>query len=386
MVQHSTDGTDSPGLQPTTTAARTKRPGKFPLTLHRTGQYCKKIKGRICYFGKDKQEALRRYHQQATALHSGERHPALTGTALTLRSLCNLYLEYQHSEVAAGEIKQRYYYDQCLHLKALAQFIGPDTAVGGIKTIQIQNFRKKLLDGRKAAATVNNHLAAIKAMFNWASDNEIIDQGPNLKAVKKVTQKKVERQTFTPDQIGKLLSLANPSMRAMILLGLNCGFGCTDCSELRWNHLDLEKGRVDFPRGKTGVQRNFLLWPETLAAIKILPVRGELVFYTDQGNPWVRPIAQGKSHDDALSKEFTKLLRRAKIATQKGTGFYTLRRTAATIAAETGDVFAVKGVLGHADLKMASTYVQNISQQTDRAIQHTHQRLHTAVTDPGGSE
>jgi hypothetical protein len=39
---------------------RKTRSGKFPLTLHSTGQYCKKIKGKMFYFGKDKKQALER--------------------------------------------------------------------------------------------------------------------------------------------------------------------------------------------------------------------------------------------------------------------------------------------------------------------------------------
>ena len=48
---------------------RKTRSDKFPLTLHKTGQYCKKIKGKIYYFGKDKQLALERYLEQASLLH-----------------------------------------------------------------------------------------------------------------------------------------------------------------------------------------------------------------------------------------------------------------------------------------------------------------------------
>jgi len=40
---------------------RKTRSDKFPLTLHPTGQYCKKIKGKIRYFGKDKKKALEKY-------------------------------------------------------------------------------------------------------------------------------------------------------------------------------------------------------------------------------------------------------------------------------------------------------------------------------------
>ena len=43
------------------TLKRKTRSDKFPLTLHPTGQYCKKIKGKMYYFGSDKKEALQRY-------------------------------------------------------------------------------------------------------------------------------------------------------------------------------------------------------------------------------------------------------------------------------------------------------------------------------------
>jgi len=41
------------------------RSDKFPLTLHKTAQFCKKIKGKMYYFGTDKHEALQRYLEQA---------------------------------------------------------------------------------------------------------------------------------------------------------------------------------------------------------------------------------------------------------------------------------------------------------------------------------
>ena len=51
---------------------RKTRSDKFPLTLHPTGQYCKKIKGKLYYFGTNKGEALQRYLEDALFLHSGK--------------------------------------------------------------------------------------------------------------------------------------------------------------------------------------------------------------------------------------------------------------------------------------------------------------------------
>ncbi len=50
------------------TLKRRTRSDKFPLTFHPTGQYCKKVKGKMYYFGSDKKEALQRYLDQATYL------------------------------------------------------------------------------------------------------------------------------------------------------------------------------------------------------------------------------------------------------------------------------------------------------------------------------
>jgi integrase len=358
---------------------RKTRSDKFPLTLHKTGQFCKKIKGKLYYFGTDKQKALQRYLEQAAYLHAGKAPtPRPSHDRLSIKILCNLYLDHQESRAEIGEIQSRHVSDQILLLKDFVRFVGPNRPVSDISTIELQNYRKRLIKARKSPNTINNRIAAVKAMYNWALDNEVIVNAPRLKAVKKVTPPKREKPTFTVSQIHKILHNASPQMKAMIWLGLNCGFGCTDCAELKWKNVDLQNGRVDFPRGKTGIGRNLPLWSETVRALNEIPVSGELVFYTRKGNPWVRIVkGVGKGGKEKykktnnVSKEFSKLMKRTDLKMEKGVGFYTLRRTAATLTARSGDPFAVQRLLGHADLKMATTYVQDFSEQTDRAINNT---------------
>ncbi len=357
---------------------RKTRSDKFPLTLHPTGQFCKKIKGKLYYFGTDKKAALERYLEQAAFLHTGKGAKPESSNNLSLKTLCNLYMDHQASRTAIGEIKPRQVYDQTRLLRDFVRYIGPNRIISSISTIDLQNYRKKLVKAGKAPNTINNHISAVKAMYHWAMDNEVIDAIPNLKAIKKISVPKTERPIFSITQIGKLLNEADTQMKAMVFLGLNCGFGCTDCAELRWENLDFKKARVFFPRGKTGIGRNLPLWPETIDTLKNIPKSGDLIFYTSRGNPWVRMIKgvdkagrQKHTKENAVSKKFSKLLKKAKIKTEKGVGFYTLRRTAATLAAKSGDPFAVQRLLGHADLKMATTYVQDISEQTDRVINNS---------------
>ncbi len=358
---------------------RKKRSDKFPLTLHPTGQYCKKIKGKLYYFGTDKQCAFVAYLEQAACLHTGRQpKPESEINSLSVKTACNLYLEYQQSRVTAGEIKQRHLNDQKSNLRFFARFVGTNRSILAVSAIDLQNYRRKMISTGMSAYTINNKIAVMKAMYHWMLENQVIDQIPNLKAVKKLPIPKKDRPIFTSSQVETLLGHANTQMRAMIWLGLNCGFGCTDCAELGWDNLDLDRARVCFPRGKTGVARHLPLWPETVKALKMMPKKGERVFVTKRGNPWVRTTrkmtaggVEKSVKNDAVSKEFAKLLKQAGLKTEKGVGFYTLRRTAATLAARSGDPFAVQKLLGHADLKMATTYVQDVSEQTDRVINNT---------------
>ena len=57
-------------------------------------------------------------------------------------------------------------------------------------------------------------------------------------------------------------------MKAMTLLGINCGLGNQDVALLRKKNIDMKKGWLDFPRPKTGIPRRVPLWAETIAAIR----------------------------------------------------------------------------------------------------------------------
>ena len=148
------------------------------------------------------------------------------------------------------------------------------------------------------------------------------------------------------------------------------------CSALY--NLDLVNARVRLPRRKTGISRDLPLWPETVEAIKKVPRAGKLVFNTSRGNSYVhtisKPDGNGKEKYTTLNTittRFSRLIKKTELAVPKGTGFYTLRRTAATNAAKSGDPFAVQRLLGHSDLQMATRYVQDLSKQTDKVIENS---------------
>lgn len=362
---------------------RKTRSDKFPLTLHSTGQYCKKIKGKMYYFGTDKKQALQRYLDQATYLHGcRDAMAARSSGDMALRELCDLYLQYQHARVVAGELSPKHCSDQIESLGKLVSFLGQGRRIRDIATLDLQNYKRKLQKAYGSVHRLNLHLSIMKAMFHWARRNDILENIPNIDAVSRGKIVYREKFTFGSAHIRKLLSKANVKMQAMIWLGLNCGFGCMDCAQLKWKDLDLDTGRVRLARKKTGVSRNLPLWPETIQALKKVPRSGPLVFYTEEGHPWIRTSCKtlGGGHQryttvNAVTSMFSRLMTRARIQAPKGTGFYTLRRTAATLAARSGDPFAVQRLLGHVNLEMATRYVQDVSEQTDRVIGNSRRYL-----------
>ena len=281
-----------------------------------------------------------------------------------------------------GDITGHYYVGQIGCLRRFVGHIGPNCLVSELRTADLQDYRNKLLKRHSSAASINFHLAVMKAVFHWAKRNDILQNIPNIDTVKKVRVVHTEKPVFSAKDVKKLISTADTQMRPMIWLGLNCAFGCTDCGKLKWKDLDFENSRVKLARNKTGIVRNLPLWPETIEALRPIPRRGELVFYSKRGNPLVRVNTTTDdngivrySRSESVGNRFSNLLKKTGIETEPGMGFYTLRRTAATLAANSGDPFAVQRLLGHTDVKMASIYVQNISGQTDRVINNSRKAI-----------
>ena len=107
------------------TQKRKTRSDKFPLTRHPTGQYCKKIHGKMFYFGSDKKEALQRYLDHAACLHgSNNDSQKPVNDSMTLKQLCDMFLKYQFSKVKANAITAQHYNDQVTSMNKLMAFQG----------------------------------------------------------------------------------------------------------------------------------------------------------------------------------------------------------------------------------------------------------------------
>lgn len=168
------------------------------------------------------------------------------------------------------------------------------------------------------------------------------------------------------DECRRLIEAASTQLKAMILLGLNCGYGNHDCATLPLAALDLDKGWIDFPRPKTGIARRCPLWAETVQALRdVISERptprddadNELVFLNSRGRRWLRDTKNSRT--DSISVHFANLLDDVDLH-REGVGFYTLRHVHRTIADGARDPIACDLIMGHADPTMGGHYRERI--------------------------
>jgi integrase len=357
-------------------------PDKFPLFLHATGQWAKKIKGKLWYFGKDKQKAFEKYHLERLHLEAGvairsapkpvEVQPS---QGVQIGNGIDLFLASCESRVAQGKLSKLSLIDYKLTLGLVTASLDRSITIQATQPVHWALVYDRIAKG-KNATTINGEVARIRAAFSWLRKNRFIDREPyygeSLNRPTKTQMRKARTASgkawFDRHEIKSILKASRPSLKAMILLGVNCGFGNSDCAQLKIEWFDAKSGWIDYPRPKTGVDRRAKVWPETLKAIddwlRVRPkCNSPLLFLTKQCNPW----SDSESSDCQIAKCFRSLC----IETGnhiKGRGFYGLRRTCETIGSEAKDQIALDHIMGHIDSTMSGIYRQRISDERLEAV------------------
>jgi integrase len=248
----------------------------FPLFPHATGRWAKKIRGKLHYFGlwADPDAALRKYLDQRDDLHAG-RTPRVTGDGLTVRDLLNRFLTTKEHLLDSKEIAPRTFFDYHWTCKRIGNAFGLTRLVVDLAGDDFETLRVSLTK-TLGPVSLGNEIQRVRTVFKYAHDEGLIDRPVRFGSAFRKPSRKVMRlarqaqgiRMFEPHEIHALLGKASIHVRAMILLGVNCGFGNSDCGHLPLSALDLERGGVNFPRPKTGISRKIPLWPETVAALK----------------------------------------------------------------------------------------------------------------------
>ena len=322
---------------------RPKKPyAEFPLSPHPSGAWQKKIRSKIHYFGwwghivNGKmvcrpdggawKEALEIYKSQADDLHAG-RKPRVKGGGLTVGELRGRFLTVKSRALDAGEITGPTYVEYRATTDRLFAFFSENRLVEDLAADDFEALRADIAR-RFGPVRLGNEITRIKSVFKYGFEAGLIDRpvrlGPafrkpsasvlrrhrakndnrmleaaelrcllNALAGKEVTTGRANAET---GELETVTFSPNPALRAMVLLGVNCGFNNKDCADSPLTALDLDGAWINFPRPKTGIARRCSLWPETMESLRTaIAIRPEsrkddakgLVFVTTRGRPWL---------------------------------------------------------------------------------------------------
>jgi integrase len=354
---------------------------EFPLFPHAAGVWAKKIRGKLHYFGpwSDPDGALENYLKQADDLHAGRTpRPSDTGAA-TVKGVVNAFLNSKQEKVESGEMAPRTWRDYKAACDAVVKQFGKGRLVEDLRPDDFARLRAALAK-RLGPASLGVVMTIIKMIFAHAYNAELLDRPVRYGNAFDRPSKKTLRlhraaqgvKLFSVAEVRRMLDAAGQPLRSMLLLGINAGMGNADIARLPFLALDLDGGWLNFPRGKTGINRRCPLWPETVQALREAiaarpaprdPEFAGLVYITERGDTWFRDVGSSP-----LNRAVAKLLRRLGINGRKGLGFYTLRHVFRTVADEAHDQPACDHLMGHHDPSMADHYRERISDARLRTV------------------
>lgn len=139
--------------KPQTTPNSTRKPRRsgsdFPLYLHPTGQWSKKIRGKTHYFGANKERALNRWLEERDELLAGLIPRSRSqSSSPTLADACNSLLTEREARTKSGELTALSFARYLKAAQLLTAHFGRDRLLSDLRFDDLVGFRGKLAEGK----------------------------------------------------------------------------------------------------------------------------------------------------------------------------------------------------------------------------------------------
>ncbi|AFZ69347.1 tyrosine-type recombinase/integrase [Deinococcus peraridilitoris] len=208
-------------------------------------------------------------------------------------------------------------------------------------------------------STVQNRLAAAKWLYRalrWAGATTA-DPFEHPRPVKDTVDPSDKRDAYTQDELERLLQIAGPRDRVIILLCAYAGLRNSEVRALRWDDIDFARQQLTVQRGKGRKPRSVTLALTLTRALRALPRRpdGLVIGLSSYG----------------LRKRVRKLAVIAEIPEKalRGRGVHALRHYAGVrLIEETNDLDLVAQFLGHANIQTTRTYTKRADKRQKKSV------------------
>lgn len=241
-------------------------------------------------------------------------------------------------------------------------------------------YRDGLIRSKKSPQTANSYVKMLRIPLNLARKQGIITSNP-AEAVDALPSDRKDRETFTPEQVGKLIDTAEQlgmnDWAGIIRFGFYTGQRLSDIAALRWENIELAATypHLKLKQGKTGRHVAVPLVPDLTAYLLTLPA-------SDDPQAFLFPALAGKGTggDYGLSARFAGIMEKAGFAADLARGadggrklaalsFHNLRHTFNSIMANEGVATDVRQKLtGHASEEVHRRYTHHDLSTLHKAV------------------
>jgi len=231
-----------------------------------------------------------------------------------------------------------------------------ETQLKGITVNHVEAIKARMLDAKRAPATIRYALAVVRQVINFAKDHGMYTGENPVSRVRKPSGDN-KRVRFLTHEEGEVLleALREHSIDVyhISLLSLHTGMRAGEIFGLTWGDVDLKGRMLTLKDTKSGHTRFAYMTDQVL----------EMLFALTKGqaNELVFP-ARGKSRMTRISRTFERVCDELKLNEgitdpRQRVVFHSLRHTYASWLLQAGSsIYTVKKLLGHRTLAMTERY------------------------------
>ena len=304
----------------------------------------------------------------------------------TLQALSARFLELSEARMTTGDLSASELDTARRCVGHVVDFFGDSNDPGIITPERWEDFWKHLLkqvsEGKQSREYVRKDWRYGKSFIRWMASMGKMMMPANLEERRyKFGGASTVIETFSVDEVRKLVGAAPGQLKLHLLLMLNAGMYQGDISDLRQDEAAWERGYITRQRSKTrhhGAKTptvSYKLWPVTFDLLrKYRSDHAEWVLTTRTGKQWVEPKMVGSTFKrrDGIKSNFAHLQRRLEI----NKPLKLFRKTSATLLDKHKEYGRYAPFfLGHAGRSIAERhYVVPDQSQFDEAVDWLRQR------------
>ncbi len=263
------------------------------------------------------------------------------------------------------------------HGKRFLKWLGSraDADIANVTRTDITTYRNLIREGA-GPRTTNNTLKAIKAFFAGARKEGLLADDPCAAVDTVRDRSESNKRPFTLDELRRLLAVANPEWRSMILFGLYLGQRLGDIAMLTWGNLNAEKGETILTTRKTGRKQELPFPPPLRAHIESLERSKNP---KDPLHPEAFKKVSARGLTTKLSDQFALMLKKAglrdEVQAEEGNArakhelsFHSLRHTATSLLKAAGvPQSVVMAYVGHDSAEVSHGYTHTGREAMEKA-------------------